>query len=79
MLDRHKRFLEEYMIDGNAKRSYMKIYPNISEDSAKESASRILRRKDIKLELQRMQEERMKNVMWSAEDILQQIKLIFVY
>ena len=74
MLDRHKRFVEEYMIDGNGKAAYLRIFPNATEKSAKEAASRLLRRNDIKMEFEKLQEERMKNVMWSAEDILQQIK-----
>lgn len=74
MLDRHKRFVEEYMVDGHGQNAYLRIYPDATPSSAKEAASRLLRRADIKMELEKLQEERMKNVMWSAEDILQQIK-----
>lgn len=74
MLDRHKRFVEEYMIDGNGRAAYQRVFPNVSDDTAKKNAYKLLRRADISMELQKLQEERMKNVMWSAEDILQQIK-----
>ena len=74
MLDRHRRFIEEYMVDGHGQNAYLRIYPSATQSSAKEAASRLLRRADIKMELEKLQEERMKNVMWSAEDILQQIK-----
>jgi phage terminase small subunit len=74
MLDRHKKFVEEYLIDGNGARAYLRVYPNATEKSAKELASGLLKRQDISAELTRLQEERMKQVMWSAEDILQQIK-----
>lgn len=74
MLDRHRRFVEEYMIDGHGQNAYLRVYPEVTPSSAKEAASRLLKRVDIKMELEKLQEERMKNVMWSAEDILQQIK-----
>jgi hypothetical protein len=64
------------MIDGNGKAAYLRIYPNVSDTSAKEAASRLLRRADIKMELEKLQDERMKNVMWNAEDIILQIKTI---
>lgn len=74
MLDRHRRFVEEYMIDGNGQNAYLRAYPEVTTSSAKESASRLLKRTDIRMELEKLQEERMKNIMWSVEDILQQIK-----
>lgn len=74
MLDRHRRFVEEYLIDGHAQKAYLRVYPEAKVSSAREAACRLLQRNDIKMELQKLQEERMKNVMWSAEDILQQIK-----
>jgi len=74
MLDRHKRFVEEYMIDGNGQNSYSRIYPNATLKTAKEAACKLLKRNDVKMELEKNQDERMKNIMWSVEDILQQIK-----
>lgn len=74
MLDRHKRFVEEYMIDGNAQNAYLRVYPEATLSSAREAGSRLLRRNDISMELEKNQDERMKNIMWSVEDILQQIK-----
>ena len=74
MLDRHKRFVEEYMIDGNAQNAYLRVYPAATLSSAREAGSRLLRRNDISMELEKNQDERMKNIMWSVEDILQQIK-----
>ena len=74
MLDRHKRFVEEYMIDGNAQNAYLRVYPEATLSSAREAGSRLLRRADISMELEKNQDERMKNIMWSVEDILQQIK-----
>jgi phage terminase small subunit len=74
MLDRHRRFIEEYMIDSHGEHAYQRVYPEVTPSSAREAASRLLRRTDIKMELEKLQEERMKAVMWSAEDILQQIK-----
>ena len=74
MLDRHKRFVEEYMIDGNAQNAYLRVYPEATLSSAREAGSRLLRRTDISMELEKNQDERMKNIMWSVEDILQQIK-----
>lgn len=76
MLDRHKRFVEEYLIDGHGQNAYLRVYPEATESSAREAASRLLRRTDIKMEIEKLQEERMKNVMWSAEDIIRQIKEI---
>jgi phage terminase small subunit len=74
MLDRHKRFVEEYMIDGNGQNAYLRVYPEATLSSAREAGSRLLRRADISMELEKNQDERMKNIMWSVEDILQQIK-----
>ena len=74
MLDTHRRFVEEYMIDGNGQNAYLRAYPEVTTSSAKESASRLLKRTDIRMELEKLQEERMKNIMWSTEEILQQIK-----
>ena len=74
MLDRHKRFVEEYMIDGNGQNAYLRVYPEATLSSAREAGSRLLRRTDISMELEKNQDERMKNIMWSVEDILQQSK-----
>jgi len=74
MLDRHKRFVEEYMVDGNGQNAYLRVYPEATLSSAREAGSRLLRRNDISMELEKNQDERMKNIMWSVEDILQQIK-----
>ena len=74
MLDRHKRFIQEYMIDSNGQNAYLRVYPEVTVSSAKEAASRLLKRTDIRMELEKLQDERMKNIMWSVEDILQQIK-----
>ena len=76
MKDKHKRFVEEYMIDGCGQSAYLRVYPEVSIESAKMAASRLLRRTDVRMELEKLQEERMKNVMWSAEDIIRQIKEI---
>jgi len=76
MLERHRRFIEEYLIDGHGQNAYLRVYPDVSIESAKMAASRILRRSDVSMELQRLQEERMRNVMWSAEEIIKKIKEI---
>lgn len=72
--DRHKRFIEEYLIDANGLRAYKKVYGDIKDDSAKESASRLLKKPYIIQELEKLQRERMERVMWTAEEILQEIK-----
>jgi phage terminase small subunit len=74
MREKHKRFVEEYLIDGNGQNAYHRVYPESTLCSAKEAASRLLKRNDIRMELEKAQEERMKNILWSTEDILQQIK-----
>ena len=74
MLDRHKRFVEEYILDGNGSAAYKRIYPNVADDSARSNAYKLLEREDIKQEIAKLQEERQKRVMWSADEILQQIR-----
>lgn len=74
MLDRHKRFAEEYVLDGNGSTAYKRIYPNVADDSARSNAYKLLEREDIKQEIAKLQEERQKRVMWSADEILQQIR-----
>ena len=76
MLDRHRRFVEEYMVDGNGAQAYIRAYEIPNHKSAKESASRLLRNPEVIAELDRLQKERMERVMWTAEEILEEIKNI---
>jgi len=72
--DKHKRFIEEYLIDGHATNAYLRVYNSTNHKTAKECACRLLKLPKISEELQRLQNERMKKVMWTAEEILKEIK-----
>jgi phage terminase small subunit len=74
MLDRHKRFAEEYSIHLNGAAAYKAVYPNVSDDSASSNAYKLLEREDIQQEITRLQEERSKRLMWSTDQILEQIR-----
>ena len=40
---RHKSFIDEYLINGlNGAQAYIKIYPDVEEENARSSASRLL-------------------------------------
>ena len=62
MLDRHRRFVEEYMIDGNGQNAYLRAYPEVTTSSAKESASRLLKRTDIRMELEKMLRQKVRRL-----------------
>lgn len=74
MNERHKRFIEEYLIDGSATDAYLRVYNISNKKTARESACRLLKHPKISAELDRIQRERMERVMWTAEEILQEIK-----
>jgi phage terminase small subunit len=74
--EKHRRFIEEYIIDGVGKDAYMRVYPDANEKTAKDNASKLLKNPEVAKELERIQKERMERVMWSSDEILKQIKEI---
>lgn len=74
MNDRQKKFIAEYLIHGNATKAYMIAYNTDNQKNARECSCRLIKHPKVIVELDRLQRERMERVMWTAEEILQEIK-----
>lgn len=71
--DRHKAFVDEYMVNGfNGTQAYLKVYPDSKdEDSAKVGASRLLTNDNVQSYLEEQKKELRKlNIMSKADKLI---------
>lgn len=72
--DLHKRFIEEYVINGgNGRQAYLKVRPNVQENSAEVAASKILRRPEAQEYLAKLSEEVRSSKVADLEECLQEL------
>lgn len=71
---KHKAFADEYVSNGfNGLQAYLKIYPNVTEDTAKVSASRLLTKDNIKGYVLDIQSKLEKKSLITKEDIIKDL------
>lgn len=61
--ERHEKFALQYVKTGNAKRAYMKVYPDSSERAAETSASDLLRKPEVKKRVKELNDRSNAEVM----------------
>ncbi len=57
MLERHKQFCKKYIYDWNGTKAYLAVYPNVSEEVAWASSSRLLSNVKVKAYIEELQKE----------------------
>jgi phage terminase small subunit len=75
LTEKQKRFADEYLVDLNATKAYMKVY-GCKEPTAMVNASRTLSNAKVSEYIQNKQERLTAKVEWTIEDILKGIKAI---
>ena len=74
MLDTWNQFLSEYIKCHSATEAYMRVHKNTTRISARELGNKLLKKPEIIEALALIQKERVEKAMWTAEEILQEIK-----
>lgn len=74
MKDSHKRFADEYLVNGmNATQAYLVAYPNASERTAGENGFKLLKNAEISDYIKQKQEETSINLNVSKERLIQDL------
>ena len=68
---RHKKFVDEYIICGNATKAYMDVYKAKNRKTAQKSGSKLLQREDVKEYLERQLEEIHNEKTADAKEVLE--------
>lgn len=71
MIERHKRFCDEYLIDCNGARAYKAVYGDCENQSAAAKANKLLRRNDIKEHIQKRLEDIASEKIATADEVMQ--------
>lgn len=71
MIERHKRFCDEYLIDCNGARAYKAVYGDCDNQSAAAKANKLLRRDDIKECIQNRLKQLESEKIASQEEVLE--------
>lgn len=76
---KHIAFIDEYFINGfNGLQAYKKAYPNVSDDTAKVNASKLLTNTNIAIEVERRQAEHRAKYEISRDEIVDVVKTIMI-
>lgn len=70
----HERFCGEYIIDDNATRSYMRVYPECGYNSARALSSKLLTNVSIMARVEELREKRNKRLEISADKVLRRLE-----
>lgn len=73
---KHKRFCEEYCVDGNGTQAYIRSGYNVDADSARRASSKLLKRNDIQSYIAQIQAELSEKTGISQAWVLNNLKSI---
>lgn len=76
--DRHKLFCELCLTMNNHTRAYMKVYPNVKENTASVNATRLLKRQDIQDYINEIRKEIYLKNIDEVEKVLTILKNIYM-
>jgi phage terminase small subunit len=71
MTPKHARFCAEYLVDLNATKAAVRA--GYSKNGANVTASQIMKRPEVKAEIERLQQERMARVERTQDDVLREL------
>lgn len=74
--EQHDRFCREFIVTGNQVRSYRKVYPNTTYQSAAQSAGDLLKKPQIIARVEELKAERNKRLEVTADRILAELAKI---
>lgn len=67
--EKNKEFVQEYLLTGNATRSYMKIYQNENEKYCREKSSIVLSKPEVKAYAKELQQEQREAFIFEIHNI----------
>ena len=67
--EKNKEFVQEYLLTGNATRSYMKIYQNENEKYCREKSSVVLSKPEVKAYAKELQQEQREAFIFEIHNI----------
>lgn len=73
---KHKKFCDEYLIDLNGSRAYKTVYADVSDESARVLASKLLTTVNVKNYLEPKARKNVDKAQLSAENVLKEIARI---
>lgn len=77
MIERQKRFAEEYLIDLNATRAYKAAYPNVKKDeTAAAAAARLLKNVKVKAYIDEQMQKRAKRTEVTQDKVVAELAKI---
>ena len=71
--EKHERFCQEYIIDLNVTKAYMRAYPDSSEKAAATGGGRLLRNAEISARLKELLAERQKRTQVTQDMVVQRL------
>lgn len=76
---RHIAFIDEYMVNGfNSVQAYLKVYPNVTYQSANSLGPKLLGSIRVKEEIERRQEEHRQKYNVTKEEVVEVVKEIML-
>lgn len=77
LTEKHKMFCERYLITHNATQSYLYAYPNAKESTARNNASKLLKRQDVQDYLKDVRQKVYSENIDTIENVLIKLKNIY--